>query len=58
MVQETPLEASRPKTPTQFDVFNQVFINSLPPDAIVLKSANELLNSTICSNVTIATPVR
>lgn len=58
LVQETPLEEKRPTTPTQYDIFNQVFVNSSPPDATVLQSANELLNSTIQNNNTIRTPIR
>src|ERR1700710_1786718 len=38
-------EPERPKTPTQFDIFDQVFVNSLPLDKAILRSANQLLNS-------------
>ena len=58
LAQETPLEVERPKTPTQFDIFDQVFVNSSPPNAIALQSANNLLNSTIQENGAINTPVR
>ena len=33
---ETTPQVDRPKTPTQFDIFNQVFVNSSPPDTIIL----------------------
>lgn len=54
MVQEEPHELERPKTPTQFDIFNQVFINSSPPNETTLRAANELLNLTIqaCTDIT------
>jgi hypothetical protein len=51
-------ELERPQIPTQFDIFNQVFINSSPPDESILRTANELLNSTIDSHTTPSTPVR
>jgi hypothetical protein len=46
------------KTPTPFDIFNQVFINSSPPDATTLQNANEPLNLTGAAYTTINTPVR
>ncbi|ODQ69423.1 hypothetical protein LIPSTDRAFT_334725, partial [Lipomyces starkeyi NRRL Y-11557] len=49
MVWDTTPELERPRTPTEFDIFDQVFVNSSPPDATSLRSANELLNSTINS---------
>jgi hypothetical protein len=55
--EKTP-EPERPKTPTQFDIFDQVFVNSSPPDAAILQKANELLNSTIENRTTVTTPVR
>jgi hypothetical protein len=58
MVQEEPHEVERPKTPTQFDIFNQVFVNSSPPNETTLRAANELLNSTIQARTDITTPVR
>ena len=48
----------RPKTPTQFDIFDQVFINSSLPDEANLQAANELLNSTIEACMILSTPVR
>jgi hypothetical protein len=54
--EKTP-ELERPKTPTQFDIFNQVFVNSSPPDTTILRKANELLNSTIDDHMTTTTPV-
>lgn len=48
----------RPKTPTQFDIFDQVFVNSSPPDAASLQAANKLLNATIAARTIPSTPVR
>jgi transposase len=58
MVQEEPYELERPKTPTQFDIFDRVFVNSSPPNETTLRAANELLNSTIQARTDITTPVR
>jgi hypothetical protein len=58
MVQEEPRELERPKTPTQFDIFNQVFVNSSPPNEATLRAANKLLISTIDSCIAPSTPVR
>ncbi|ODQ70295.1 hypothetical protein LIPSTDRAFT_333558 [Lipomyces starkeyi NRRL Y-11557] len=58
MVLDTTPELERPRTPTEFDIFDQVFVNSSPPDATSLRSANELLNSTINSDAIPTTPVR
>ena len=58
MVQEEPLELERPKTPTQFDIFDQVFVNSSPPNAVNLQKANKLLNSIIDSCTALTTPVQ
>ena len=58
IIQEEILEQERPKTPTQFDIFDQVFVNSSPPDAAILQSANQLLNSTLDSYIAPPTPVR
>lgn len=44
---ETTSEAERSKTSTQFDIFDQVFVNSSSSDEATLQTANELLNSTI-----------
>jgi hypothetical protein len=54
----TTPEPERPTTPTEFDIFNQVFVNSSPPDATTLRKANELLTTTIDTSTTINTPVR
>jgi hypothetical protein len=54
----TTTEVERPKTPTQFTIFNQVFVNSSPPDAATLQRANDLLNSTINGYAIPSTPVR
>lgn len=51
-------EPERPKTPTQFDIFDQVFVNSSPPDEATLRAANELLNTTIEARTMPSTPVR
>ena len=37
-------EPKRPKTPTEFDVSNRVLVDSSPPDATILQTANKLLN--------------
>jgi hypothetical protein len=58
IVQEAPLEVERPKTLTQFDIFNQVFVNSSPPDETNLRTANQLLNATMESRTMPSTPVR
>ncbi|ODQ68871.1 hypothetical protein LIPSTDRAFT_7335 [Lipomyces starkeyi NRRL Y-11557] len=58
MVLDTTPELERPRTPTEFDIFDQVFVNSSPPDATSLRSANELLNSSINSDAIPTTPVR
>lgn len=51
-------ELERPKTPSQFDIFDQVFINSSPLDAANLQAANELLNAIIAARTIPSTPVR
>ena len=51
-------ELERPKTPTQFGIFDQVFVNSSPPDKATLQAANELLNTTIKARTIPSTPVR
>ncbi|KFY31825.1 hypothetical protein V493_00761 [Pseudogymnoascus sp. VKM F-4281 (FW-2241)] len=58
MVQEDPQDLERPKTPTQFNIFDRVFVNSSPPNKTTLQAANELLNSTIQARTDITTPVR
>ncbi|OAF62228.1 hypothetical protein VC83_01058 [Pseudogymnoascus destructans] len=58
MARDATPEQERPRTPTQFDIFNQVFVNSSPPDPAILRDANKLLNSTIKDHTTVATPVR
>ena len=55
---EITLEVERPKTLSQFNIFDQVFVKSLLADAIILREANELLNSTINDRTIIITPVR
>jgi len=51
-------EPELPMTPTAFGVFDQVFVNSSPPDALTLRKANELLVATIDASAVINTPVR
>jgi hypothetical protein len=51
-------EPGRPKTPTQFNIFDQVFVNSSPPDNTTLRVVNELLNITIKARTMPSTPVR
>ena len=58
ITREITLQVERLQTLTQFDIFNQVFINSSPLDIIILREANELLNSTINNYTTIITLVR
>ncbi|KAK9316490.1 hypothetical protein V1524DRAFT_452798 [Lipomyces starkeyi] len=48
----------RPTTPTEFDIFDRVFVNSSPPSATTLQKANELLNAVIETRTTLNTPVR
>ncbi|ELR08830.1 hypothetical protein GMDG_03504 [Pseudogymnoascus destructans 20631-21] len=55
---EPSVEADRPKTPHQYDIFDRVFINSSPPDGMTLRSANALLTTTINSGGVLSTPVR
>ena len=58
MAREVTTGVERPKTPSQFDIFDEVFANSSIPDATILREANELLNSTINNRTIITTPVR
>jgi hypothetical protein len=58
IAKETTPEAEIPKTPTPYEAFDQVFVNSSPPDAQSLQKANELLLSTIESRTIPSTPVR
>jgi hypothetical protein len=58
IARETTPEVKMPRTPSQFDIFDQVFVNSSPPDATILAKANELLNSTIDDRTTVTTPIR
>ena len=51
-------EVDRPKTPNQYDIFNQVFINSSPLESTTLYTANALLISTINGSGVPSTPVR
>ena len=45
--QDTPCQPETPAIPSKFDIFNQVFVNSSPPDISTLHKANELLISTL-----------
>lgn len=40
LVRDMTPEVERPKTPTQFDIFDQVLVNSSPPDEEMLRKAN------------------
>ena len=55
---ETTPRSERLKTPIQFDIFDQVFVNSSPPDKATLWTANELLNTTIEACIIPLTSVR
>lgn len=54
---ETTSEAERSKTSTQFNIFDQVFVNSSSSDEATLQTANKLLNSTIEGCTISSTPV-
>ena len=58
MAQETLPEVERPTTPTPYDIFDQVFVNSSPPDVTTLQQANKLLLLTIDSRTVPSTLVR
>jgi hypothetical protein len=53
----TNTQLTRPITPTEFDIFDQVFINSSPPNTTILQNANRLLCTTINTCATIKSPV-
>ena len=55
---EVTPEAETLTQPSTYDAFNQVFVNSSPPDAQSLQKANELLLSTIERRTIPSTPVR
>ncbi|KFY28519.1 hypothetical protein V491_00424, partial [Pseudogymnoascus sp. VKM F-3775] len=40
----TPATPQRPRTPTEHDIFEKVFINSSPPDFNTLQKANSILS--------------
>ncbi|KAH6662751.1 hypothetical protein B0J14DRAFT_495644, partial [Halenospora varia] len=56
--QDPPCQLEAPTTPSSFDIFNQVFVNSSPPDISTLHKANELLVSTLQDCTTIPSPIR
>ena len=58
MAQEPLTEVERQITPTLYDIFDQVFVNSSPPNIANLQQANKLLLSTIDSCTVPPTPVR
>jgi hypothetical protein len=58
MAQEPLTEVERQITPTLDDIFDQVFVNSSPPNIANLQQANKLLLSTIDSCTVPPTPVR
>ena len=57
IVQKPTPEVEKPKILTQFDIFDQVFVNSSLPDISILQEANTLLNSTIDAYTIPPTPV-
>ncbi|EDO04990.1 hypothetical protein SS1G_07474 [Sclerotinia sclerotiorum 1980 UF-70] len=52
---EFTLKVEISKELIQFDIFNQIFINSSPLDIAILQIANNLLNSTIENDTTLST---
>ena len=56
--QDTPCQPEVPATPSEFDIFDQVFVNSSPPDISTLHKANELLISTLQDRTTLLSPIR
>ena len=58
LYRENTPEPVRPTTPIQFDIFNQVFIESSPPDETNLCITNQLLSAAIESRTMLSTPVR
>ena len=55
--QDTPCQPETPTIPSKFDIFNQVFINSSPPDISTLYKANKLLISTLHDYMTLLSPI-
>ena len=47
----TDVVLERPKTPTEHDIFEKVFLNSSPPDFQTLHKANTVLSTTINRSV-------
>ena len=56
--QDTPCQLETPATPSKFDIFNQVFVNSSPPDISTLYKANKLLISTLHDYITLLSLIR
>jgi hypothetical protein len=56
--QDTPCQPEAPATPLEFDIFNQVFVNSSPPDISTLHKANKLLISTLQDRTILLSPIR
>ena len=56
--QDTPCQLETPAIPLKFDIFNQVFVNSLSPDISTLYKANKLLISTLYDYMTLLSPIR
>jgi hypothetical protein len=53
---EPPRTPPRARTPTEFDILDQVFIHSSPPDSQALRRANELLKSVVKPSAVLNTP--
>ncbi|KFY28879.1 hypothetical protein V491_00252 [Pseudogymnoascus sp. VKM F-3775] len=47
----TPATPQRPRTPTEHDIFEKVFINSSPPDFNPLQKANSVLSTALNQGV-------
>jgi hypothetical protein len=51
MLPTTDVVVERPRTPTEHDIFEKVFLNSSPPDFQTLQKANTVLSSTISRGI-------
>jgi len=47
----------RPQTPTEYNILNQVFVNSSPPDTTILLKANQVLNTALEARTVLNTPI-
>ncbi len=52
----TDMTDERPKTPTQYDIFDTVFQNSSPPDCSTLRKANTVLVTALETRTVLNTP--